>query len=512
MPTKEQLNNRLNPTPVTVSIPTEGLFRATNDFGSVLYKRNPDGTVTKLDLLDAKNGLYANGTSGAGIQAQQALNTLKTKYGIDFNALPAYNLGDLESSGGITGFVYDPYGQHDATNAQALKTGTINDFVGSAPSSGNTSTTLNGPGTVDPNSVVPQGTTPKDPNQSTNPQSSPQVQGATGVQPPTMSLQPGATGEAVKQLQDYLVSQGVMTQDQVNSGYGTYGPQTTAAVAALQQKLGVENSSGVGYWGPKTMSAVSTASGTSTGSSTANTNTTSSAPSGTGLTFNTNYGVTQDQWNQMNDVQRATVSAAYTAKQAAYNTSGQALTFADALTQAAQDPNIVAQYADAAKLDAQVFQQNLAQIQQTQTSTAQTMQQQFENDRKSLSEQQAANGTAYSGFRGQAQKQLGTAESGIVQSSRSALQKQLNDATSQFEAKYGTGATTPATANFQDPYASSNISLSGQYSPSGTQANTLLTGTTAGNITGTQPIAKQNAINSKATDLYNLANVTPSLA
>jgi hypothetical protein len=74
---------------------------------------------------------------------------------------------------------------------------------------------------------------------------------------PTTSLQPGSTGSAVKQLQDYLVSQGYMTQAQVNTGYGTYGPQTTAAVKALQQKLSVDNSSGPGYWGPKTLAAVS---------------------------------------------------------------------------------------------------------------------------------------------------------------------------------------------------------------------------------------------------------------
>jgi len=77
-------------------------------------------------------------------------------------------------------------------------------------------------------------------------------------QPPTSSLQPGSTGTLVKQLQDYLVAMGFMTQAQVNTGYGTYGPQTTAAVKALQEKMGVDNSSGPGYWGPKTMSAVQT--------------------------------------------------------------------------------------------------------------------------------------------------------------------------------------------------------------------------------------------------------------
>lgn len=74
---------------------------------------------------------------------------------------------------------------------------------------------------------------------------------------PTTPLQPGSTNtQAVKQLQDWLVANGYLTQAQVNTGYGTYGPQTTAAVLKAQQKLGVDNSSGPGYWGPRTISAV----------------------------------------------------------------------------------------------------------------------------------------------------------------------------------------------------------------------------------------------------------------
>lgn len=73
---------------------------------------------------------------------------------------------------------------------------------------------------------------------------------------PQISLQPGQTGQAVKQLQDYLVSQGFMTQAQVNTGYGTYGPQTTRAVKEFQESLGVDNSTGPGYWGPRTIAAV----------------------------------------------------------------------------------------------------------------------------------------------------------------------------------------------------------------------------------------------------------------
>lgn len=76
--------------------------------------------------------------------------------------------------------------------------------------------------------------------------------------PPTIALQPGSTNKAaVQQLQQWLVQNGYMTQAQVNTGPGIYGPQTTAAVQKTQQTLGVDNSSGPGYWGPKTIAAVS---------------------------------------------------------------------------------------------------------------------------------------------------------------------------------------------------------------------------------------------------------------
>lgn len=95
---------------------------------------------------------------------------------------------------------------------------------------------------------------------------------------PSQALQPGDTGASVTQLQNYLVANGYMTQAQMDTGPGTYGPQTTQAVAALQAKLGVNNSSGVGYWGPQTLAAVQAApqggvnSGTGTATSSGGTN------------------------------------------------------------------------------------------------------------------------------------------------------------------------------------------------------------------------------------------------
>jgi hypothetical protein len=88
-----------------------------------------------------------------------------------------------------------------------------------------------------------------------------QGQVTTGAQlavvPPSSSLQPGQSGPEVKKLQDWLVSQGYMTPQQVATGPGIYGPQTTAAMAKWQQDHGVDNSSGVGFYGPRTMAAIS---------------------------------------------------------------------------------------------------------------------------------------------------------------------------------------------------------------------------------------------------------------
>lgn len=116
--------------------------------------------------------------------------------------------------------------------------------------------------------------TSKDPNLTASPmltganQSNVSTDTSTAsIQPPTTSLQPGATGTSVKQLQDYLVSKGYMTQAQVNTGYGTYGPQTTAAVKAMQSALGVNNSSGPGYYGPQTISAVQSSNNVASASS-----------------------------------------------------------------------------------------------------------------------------------------------------------------------------------------------------------------------------------------------------
>ncbi len=284
MPTQQQLDNRLNPTPVNVNLPGNGaIFRSNNPDDFNIYQYN-NGSLNQLDLgnlgrstygqnIDALGGSYnfRNGAQQAGIDA------LKSKYGIDFNSITTsnQNMADLL--------------QHVGSNRGALDPSQLSSLL-KTPNPNSTSETINGPGSVDPSSIVPEGVTPlapgaapaqQTPNLGANgqsntttgtPQGVPLAPGQTqaptntpastpqstktNVTPPQVALQPGNTGDNVKALQDYLVSQGLMTQEQVNTGYGTYGPQTTAAVAALQQKLGVDNSTGVGYFGPKTLSAI----------------------------------------------------------------------------------------------------------------------------------------------------------------------------------------------------------------------------------------------------------------
>lgn len=76
------------------------------------------------------------------------------------------------------------------------------------------------------------------------------------------NMEPGASGANVATLQRYLVENGYMTQAQMNTGAGTYGPQTTAAVAKWQKDMGVNTAGNDGYFGPATKSKIGSSSST----------------------------------------------------------------------------------------------------------------------------------------------------------------------------------------------------------------------------------------------------------
>lgn len=70
---------------------------------------------------------------------------------------------------------------------------------------------------------------------------------------PSPGLRKGDEGPRVKQLQDALVQLKYMTRAQVNTGYGTFGPKTEAAVKKFQADHKVPNT---GYYGELTHAAL----------------------------------------------------------------------------------------------------------------------------------------------------------------------------------------------------------------------------------------------------------------
>lgn len=233
-------------------------------------------------------------------------------------------------------------------------------------------------------------------------------------------------------------------------------------------------------------------------------------PGVTDADFNANalaLGLSQEQINQLDPTQKALIASVGEIARNTYS-NGSGITLKDAINYAKQDPNILAKYGDALKLDTQSLMNAAVDLQNSANTDTITQQQQFEDDRKALAERHATAGTAYSGFRGQAQQQLGTQEQGIVESSRNTIKKGLNDATQAFEAKYGSAASAanPISVNMNDPYANSNYTISGLYSPSGGALNTL-TGKTHGGITGSQPIAQDNDVLNKAANVYQLGQL-----
>ncbi len=75
---------------------------------------------------------------------------------------------------------------------------------------------------------------------------------------PQGTLRRGSRGEQVKQLQDALVRLGFMTQAQMNTGPGIFGPRTDRALKAFQRSQGLEVD---GIYGPRSRAALTTALG-----------------------------------------------------------------------------------------------------------------------------------------------------------------------------------------------------------------------------------------------------------
>ncbi|WP_395806662.1 glucosaminidase domain-containing protein [Archangium minus] len=73
-----------------------------------------------------------------------------------------------------------------------------------------------------------------------------------GMALPSGDLERGAKGAEVEKLQKALVKLGFMTQAEMNTGPGTFGPRTQGALKEFQEAHGVKNT---GYYGPLTRQA-----------------------------------------------------------------------------------------------------------------------------------------------------------------------------------------------------------------------------------------------------------------
>lgn len=108
--------------------------------------------------------------------------------------------------------------------------------------------------------------------------------------------------------------------------------------------------------------------------------------------------------------------------------------------EAEKDPVIQKEFGDEMNVAKDYLNKNIDLISAEFKSLTEDQQREYIDAKKQTQEAQAAIGTAYSGFRKQAEEKLGTQQSGIVESSRRQLQQQLNQIGQQFEQRFGSKA------------------------------------------------------------------------
>lgn len=199
------------------------------------------------------------------------------------------------------------------------------------------------------------------------------------------------------------------------------------------------------------------------------------------------YNITDELWNTLDPATKAFVESMSGMLQAQYdqgvaNVSINADLYNKAYEAAKNDPNIMAKYGDALKLDQGSLVQNLGLIDAEFDQKYGLNQMRFEQEKKQLADMEADAGRAFSGFRKQAEGRLATEQSGVIESSKRQLQGQLNQMGQALEARYGT----------------QGLSQFGNLSAGGLAYNPI------GNITGTVERDKEQDILTKAANTFNM--------
>mgnify|MGYP001617572262 CR=1 FL=1 len=108
--------------------------------------------------------------------------------------------------------------------------------------------------------------------------------------------------------------------------------------------------------------------------------------------------------------------------------------------EAQTSPDIADYYKEQLRVGQEQFTRNLQATQKEYTAEELDRQKKFEQEKLTLSEQEAAAGRVFSGFREQAKERLGAAQTGIIESAKRQQEKALRAYAEPFEQKYGTTA------------------------------------------------------------------------
>lgn len=329
------------------------------------------------------------------------------------------------------------------------------------------------------------------------------------MEAPNISLTPGQTSQQVKQLQEFLISQGISIPA---GATGYYGPQTTQAVKQWQEQNGVDNTSGPGYWGPK---SIAKASGTGSdalfqqGKSLLAGMGTPYVPPG-GKT-NPDQPLTDAEYDAglaNNAINKARIAKGNTAEMLAYaattgdlsqliNEYGQPFTLADqqeALKRAEEDNKL---YYDALKMkettDAETA---LAQKQADYQDFLMTSGQKFQEDKTTLDQNAADSGILFSGGRKQKEQKLQSSYQQDQAYQQGNLGRDISGIAQDYQYKYGNDA-----ANNLSKY----YSLGGNtYNPNvatggvGSTGLSSIYNPSSYTYQGTQNVARKTAANQRA--------------
>lgn len=230
-----------------------------------------------------------------------------------------------------------------------------------------------------------------------------------------MALAPTNTTAQVKALQDQLVSLGYMTRAEVDTGYGIYGPKTTAAVAALTANGGKPNPNR-----QKTQAEIDAEYKASVAAHPV-------------IQELTKGGSTVDEI--LNGLQTGDISGLRTSTGQPFSAQDQA----DALAKATEDNR--AFYEAQQQNDTVAAQNTLAQKQADYQDWLISQGEKFQTDKTTLDQNAADTGMLFSSGRNQKEQKLQNAYNQAQSSQLATLGRDVTGTANDFQYKYGANAT-----------------------------------------------------------------------